>query len=141
MLRQARPCGVILFARNVADPDQVRRLTDDARAAIGADDILVLIDQEGGRVQRLRPPHWRALPPAAAYGALYARRPAAGAARGAAGRAADGGGSARGSASTPTARRCSTCRSPGSHDIIGDRAYAATIRRRWPRSGARWRRA
>ena len=65
-LRSARPCGVILFARNVAAPDQVRRLTASAAAAVG-DEILVLIDQEGGRVRRLRPPHWRALPPACAY--------------------------------------------------------------------------
>ena len=75
VLRAARPCGVILFARNVRDPDQVRRLTDAARERVG-DDILVLIDQEGGRVRRLKPPHWRELPPAAAYGALYADDPA-----------------------------------------------------------------
>ena len=43
VLRQARPSGIVLFARNVADPDQVRRLIGDARAAIGADDVLVLI--------------------------------------------------------------------------------------------------
>ncbi len=65
-LRDARPAGVILFARNVETPDQVRRLVCDARAAIG-DEILVLIDQEGGRVRRLRPPHWREIPEAARY--------------------------------------------------------------------------
>ena len=75
LLREARPCGVILFARNIESPEQVRRLTGDVRAAIGADDLLVLIDQEGGRVQRLRPPHWRALPPAAAYGTALSARP------------------------------------------------------------------
>ena len=47
VLRAARPCGVILFARNVADPTQVRRLSEDARDAVGSD-ILVLVDQEGG---------------------------------------------------------------------------------------------
>jgi beta-N-acetylhexosaminidase len=73
LLRAARPCGVILFARNIETPEQVRRLTGDVRTAIGADDLLVLIDQEGGRVQRLRPPHWRVLPPAAAYARLYQR--------------------------------------------------------------------
>jgi beta-N-acetylhexosaminidase len=57
------------------DPEQLRRLTGAARAAIGADEVLILIDQEGGRVQRLKPPHWRRLPPAAAYGAQYARGP------------------------------------------------------------------
>src|SRR5436190_23742157 len=70
VLRATRPCGVILFARNAVDPGQVRRLTDAATAAV-AEEILVLIDQEGGRVQRLRPPHWRALPAAAAYAAAY----------------------------------------------------------------------
>jgi beta-N-acetylhexosaminidase len=70
-LRAARPCGVILFARNVADPAQVRRLSEAARDAVGSD-ILVLVDQEGGRVRRLLPPNWRQLPAAAAYGRLYA---------------------------------------------------------------------
>lgn len=74
VLRAAQPCGVILFARNVGDPAQVRRLCEGAREAVGAD-ILVLIDQEGGRVRRLRPPHWRELPAAAAYGGLYASAP------------------------------------------------------------------
>ena len=68
-LRQACPAGIILFARNIETPEQVRRLIADARAAIGAE-ALVLVDQEGGRVQRLRPPHWRALP----SGAMYAAR-------------------------------------------------------------------
>lgn len=63
-LRASRPAGIILFARNIADPDQVRRLIASAREAIGNGDCLVLVDQEGGRVQRLRPPHWRALPAA-----------------------------------------------------------------------------
>jgi len=72
VLRAAAPCGIILFARNVSEPAQVRRLTSAARDAVG-EDILVLIDQEGGRVRRLMPPHWRELPPASAYGALYAQ--------------------------------------------------------------------
>ena len=61
--RDADPFGFILFARNVEDPDQVRRLTDDLRASTGHD-APILVDQEGGRVQRLRAPHWREwLPP------------------------------------------------------------------------------
>lgn len=56
--RDADPFGFILFARNVEDPDQVRRLTSDLREAVGRD-APVLVDQEGGRVQRLRAPHWR----------------------------------------------------------------------------------
>jgi beta-N-acetylhexosaminidase len=56
--RETDPWGFILFARNVADPDQLRRLTGDLREAVGRD-APVLVDQEGGRVQRLRAPHWR----------------------------------------------------------------------------------
>ena len=61
--RDADPYGFILFARNIESPDQVRRLTDDLRASTGHD-APILVDQEGGRVQRLRAPHWREwLPP------------------------------------------------------------------------------
>ena len=56
--RAADPWGFILFARNVETPDQLRRLTDALRACVGRD-APILIDQEGGRVQRLRAPHWR----------------------------------------------------------------------------------
>jgi beta-N-acetylhexosaminidase len=56
--RDADPFGFILFARNVESPDQLRRLTADLRAAVGRD-APILVDQEGGRVQRLRAPHWR----------------------------------------------------------------------------------
>ncbi len=68
LFREARPWGFILFARNVETPDQVRRLVADLRETVGREDAPVLIDQEGGRVRRLRPPHWRAYPPGAAYG-------------------------------------------------------------------------
>lgn len=76
-LRNAQPWGVIVFGRNVATPDGVRRLLEDIRSALGRD-APVLVDQEGGRVQRLGPPHWPEYPPAAAYGALYDRDRAAG---------------------------------------------------------------
>ncbi|MFZ1470218.1 MAG: glycoside hydrolase family 3 N-terminal domain-containing protein [Paracoccaceae bacterium] len=56
--RDADPFGFIIFARNVDTPDQLRRLTADLRAAVGRD-APILVDQEGGRVQRLRAPHWR----------------------------------------------------------------------------------
>lgn len=61
--RDYDPFGFILFARNVENPDQLRRLTSDLRECVGRD-APILIDQEGGRVQRLRAPHWREwLPP------------------------------------------------------------------------------
>jgi beta-N-acetylhexosaminidase len=69
-LRDAEPWGLILFKRNIQAPDQVSRLIAEARAAVGQD-VPVLVDQEGGRVQRLGPPHWPAYPPGAAYGRLH----------------------------------------------------------------------
>ena len=71
-LREAQPWGLIVFTRNIATADQLRRLIGDCRAALGRD-APALIDQEGGRVQRLVPPHWPQYPPGAAYGALYDR--------------------------------------------------------------------
>jgi beta-N-acetylhexosaminidase len=68
----AQPWGFIVFARNIAGPDPLRRLIAELRAAVGRD-APVLIDQEGGRVARLRPPNWPEYPPGAAYGALYDR--------------------------------------------------------------------
>ncbi|CFX48538.1 Beta-hexosaminidase [Candidatus Filomicrobium marinum] len=66
-LRETEPVGIILFARNCVSHEQIRRLVNDALQAIGSDEVLTLIDQEGGRVQRLRPPLGRALPPGRAY--------------------------------------------------------------------------
>ena len=60
---QANPFGFILFARNIENPDQVRALTSEMREAVGHD-APILIDQEGGRVQRMRAPHWREWAPA-----------------------------------------------------------------------------
>jgi beta-N-acetylhexosaminidase len=73
-LRDAQPWGVILFARNIGAADEIRRLCADAREALGRD-APVLIDQEGGRVQRIGPPLVRAYPPGAAYAAIYAENP------------------------------------------------------------------
>ena len=69
-ITQARPWGLILFKRNVETPAQVASLTADFRALTGRADAPVLIDQEGGRVQRLGPPHWRKYPPAAFFRGL-----------------------------------------------------------------------
>ncbi len=70
------PAGVILFARNIVDPAQLAALAEAIRTACPGAELLV--DQEGGRVARLRPPHWRAHPPAAAHGALHGRDAQAG---------------------------------------------------------------
>jgi beta-N-acetylhexosaminidase len=70
-----RPWGFILFKRNVETPDQVRRLVDAFRACVDRTDAPVLIDQEGGRVQRLGPPHWPKYPPGRAYGMLKGHDP------------------------------------------------------------------
>src|SRR5919112_49605 len=66
--KDAQPWGFILFKRNVDSPDQVRALTASLRETVGRSDVPILIDQEGGRVQRLGPPHWRRYPPGRAYG-------------------------------------------------------------------------
>jgi beta-N-acetylhexosaminidase len=73
--RDADPLGFILFARNVDTPERTRRLTDDLRSCVARADAPILIDQEGGRVARLRPPHWRKAPPARLLGQLYSRNP------------------------------------------------------------------
>src|SRR5580692_2522045 len=69
-LREAQPWGLIVFSRNIAGPDPLRRLIGEFRSLVGRA-APVLIDQEGGRVQRLGPPHWPKYPPGVAYGALY----------------------------------------------------------------------
>ena len=77
-LREARPWGLILFKRNIDNNAQVIRLVNDFIDAIDDASAPVLVDQEGGRVQRLGPPHWPAYPPGAAYGDIYRRDNAAG---------------------------------------------------------------
>jgi beta-N-acetylhexosaminidase len=74
-LREAEPWGLILFRRNVESPEQVRGLTASFRDAVGRAEAPVLVDQEGGRVQRLAAPHWRAYPSAARLGAMAANDP------------------------------------------------------------------
>ena len=67
----AEPFGFILFKRNVGDRDQLRALTNSLRDLTGRDDLAVLIDQEGGRVARMAPPHWPAFPAGPAFDRLY----------------------------------------------------------------------
>lgn len=74
--RDADPAGYILFGRNCIDREQLRALTDDLRALHGRERLLISIDQEGGRVARLRPPHWGAYPAGEAFARLYSVAPA-----------------------------------------------------------------
>jgi beta-N-acetylhexosaminidase len=71
-LRDANPWGVILFSRNVKDRDQLRKLTGNIRDAMGRN-TLIFVDQEGGRVQRLKAPHWRPYPSGDDYASIYRR--------------------------------------------------------------------
>lgn len=77
-LEEMRPVGLILFRRNCDSPTQIAALCAEFRAAVGWEEALILIDQEGGDVQRMRPPAWSLFPPAAFYGYLYAKDPALG---------------------------------------------------------------
>ncbi len=124
LFRAHPPAGVILFARNIQDPPQLRLLTAELRRALPLGATL-MVDQEGGRVARLRPPHWQAHPPAAAIGAAFAADPRAGL------RAAWLTGMLIGqdcvAAGFDTAAAPVLDLSvPGAHDVIGDRAYAAS---------------
>lgn len=117
----ADPAGYILFGRNVASREQVRALTDELRALHGRDRLLVTIDQEGGRVARMKPPVWPAYPAGEPFARLFELAPA----------------------SAIEAARCNAealglelaeagisvdcwpvldVREPGAHDVIGDRA-------------------
>lgn len=122
--RDCDPAGYILFGRNIIDPEQLRALTDDLRSIHGRDRLLVSIDQEGGRVARLRPPHWAGYPAAQAFAKLYEIAPAS---------AIE---AARANA-TAMALELSymgitvdyhpplDLRLPGAHDVIGDRALGS----------------
>ena len=117
------PLGFILFRRNVETPDQVRALVAALRATVRRE-APVLIDQEGGRVQRLRPPHWHDVPPAATIGANAARD------RKGAAKAAWSAGQLIASDLAPlgiTVDCAPVCdvRFASTHDAIGDRAFAS----------------
>jgi beta-N-acetylhexosaminidase len=121
--RDADPWGFTLFARNVDRPKQVRALTDSLRDLLGRN-VPVFIDQEGGRVQRCKPPTWRAAPAAARFGELWDREPELaleavklnhrllGAELIALGVDVD-------------YAPCADLSVPGAHDVIGDRAFHA----------------
>ncbi len=117
----SQPWGLILFGRNIGEPAQVAALTRDFREAVGRPDAPVLIDQEGGRVRRLRPPHWRAYPSAATY--RRCREPAE-AARLAGRLMAD---DLLRIGITVDCAPVLDLPVPGSHDVIGDRAFGTTV--------------
>ncbi|HEX8064646.1 MAG TPA: glycoside hydrolase family 3 N-terminal domain-containing protein, partial [Allosphingosinicella sp.] len=73
--RDADPAGYIVFKRNIATREQLRALTDDLRGLSGRDDVPILIDQEGGRVARMKPPEWPVFPAGEAFARLYETAP------------------------------------------------------------------
>ena len=120
--REARPWGFILFARNIDNPDQVRSLVDDLRASVDSADAPVLVDQEGGRVQRLKPPHWPKYPPARVYGTLRADHGREITRLGALLIASD----LRALGINVDCVPVLDVPAPDSHEVIGDRAYGVT---------------
>ena len=122
LFRAFPPAGIILFRRNIANPVQLSLLMADLRRALPCDAVF-MVDQEGGRVARLRPPHWRDHPPARTLGLLFDRD------KRAALRAAWLTGALLGSdclqaGFTATAAPVLDLSIPGAHDVIGDRALA-----------------
>lgn len=121
-LRDAEPWGFILFRRNIETPAQVRALTDSLREATGRADVPILIDQEGGRVQRMGPPHWPRYPAGRAYGRVSANDPLTRrelARLGAQLMAHD----LREAGINVDCVPCLDVPVEGAHDVIGDRAY------------------
>ena len=119
---RSQPLGFILFQRNCSDPDQTRGLIASLRDSVGRADAPVLIDQEGGRVARLQPPHWRLPPSAARIGGLAAHDGAAArqAARINARLIAD---DLHDLGVTINCAPVLDIPIPGAHDVIGDRAF------------------
>ena len=122
--REAAPAGFILFRRNVTNRGQLRALTDALRDLAGRDDLPILIDQEGGRVARMRPPEWPEFPAGAAFDRLYDIAPmsAIEAMRANAQALAL---MLREAGVTVDCLPLLDVRQPGAHDIIGDRALGA----------------
>jgi beta-N-acetylhexosaminidase len=122
--RDVDPAGYIIFGRNVANRDQLRALTDELRELQGRERTFICIDQEGGRVARMKPPEWLAFPPGAAFDALYDLAPAS------AIEAARANAHALGLdlAEVGISVDCHPVldvRQPGAHDVIGDRAFGS----------------
>ncbi|MFC4294562.1 beta-N-acetylhexosaminidase [Novosphingobium tardum] len=118
------PAGYILFGRNVQTREQVRALTDDLRALHGRDRTFICIDQEGGRVARMKPPHWLAFPPGERFDRLYDVAPASAIEAARANAEALGLDLAEAGISVDCLPLLDV-RQPGAHDVIGDRAFGA----------------
>jgi beta-N-acetylhexosaminidase len=122
--READPAGYILFGRNVESRDQLRALTDALRTIHGREQLLISIDQEGGRVARMKPPVWLAYPAGEAFDRLYEVAPAS------AIEAARANAEALGQDLAEVGIICTHApvldvRQPGAHDVIGDRALGS----------------
>lgn len=122
--RDVAPWGFILFKRNIGTPDEVRALTQALRDTVGRADAPILIDQEGGRVQRMGPPHWPAYPAGGRFGRLDGSA-AAMAELGARLMAHD----LRNVGINVDCAPVLDVPVAGSHDVIGDRAYGTTPER------------
>lgn len=122
--RDADPAGYILFGRNCVNPEQLRALTDDLRSIHGRDRLLVSIDQEGGRVARLRPPHWASYPAGEAFEKLYEIAPAS-AIEAARANATAMGLELSAMGITVDYHPPLDLKVPGAHDVIGDRAFGS----------------
>ena len=122
LFRASPPAGVILFSRNIQDQAQLSALTSALRSVLPPDADL-MVDQEGGRVARLRPPYWLAHQPAAALGRLFDADPAAGL-RAAWLTGALIGSECRAAGFTIAAAPVLDLSIPGAHDVVGDRALA-----------------
>lgn len=123
LLIEQRPAGVILFGRNIVAPGQLARLVASLRAAL-PDEAILMVDQEGGRVARMRAPHWPELPPAATLGALYLSDPD-GARRAARARGAALGAITRAAGFDVVAAPVLDVPVAGADNVIGDRAISA----------------
>jgi beta-N-acetylhexosaminidase len=119
---EADPAGYILFGRNIESREQLRALTDSLRAIHGRERLLITIDQEGGRVQRMKPPHWPAYPPGESFDRLYDMAPTS-AIIAAATNAELLGRDLAEVGITCTHAPLLDVRQPSAHDVIGDRAY------------------
>ena len=122
--READPAGYILFGRNVESRDQLRALTDDLRAIHGRERLLVSIDQEGGRVARMKPPVWEAYPCGWAFADLWQVAPASAIEAARANAQLLGQDLAEVGITVDYAPLLDV-RQPGAHDVIGDRALGA----------------